>query len=85
MAKVKKAFFCNSCGAESPQWFGRCTVCGQWNSCSEEVISAAPSKAKSLGLSSSFRGVSSPAVAIQNVVHSAVNRIDLGSGELNRV
>ncbi|MEG2755325.1 MAG: DNA repair protein RadA [Mucinivorans sp.] len=85
MAKVKKAFFCNSCGAESPQWFGRCTVCGQWNSCSEEVISAAPSKAKSLGLSSSVRGVSSPAVAIQNVVHSAVNRIDLGSGELNRV
>lgn len=38
MAKVKTAFFCQNCGAESPKWVGRCPACGEWNTYVEEVI-----------------------------------------------
>lgn len=84
MAKVKKAFFCNSCGAESPKWFGRCTSCNEWNTCSEEVISSVESKGRTTGLSSS-RGERNVPRAVQNIVHTDVDRIDLGSKEVNRV
>lgn len=84
MAKVKKAFFCNSCGAESPKWFGRCTSCQEWNTCSEEVISSVESKGRSTGLSST-RGERNVPRAVQNIVHTDVDRIDLGSNEVNRV
>ncbi len=48
MAK-QNSFTCNSCGASSNKWSGRCDACGAWNSISEEVpLSAGPSK-KSLG------------------------------------
>ena len=38
MAKVKKAFFCQSCGAQNPQWQGQCNVCKAWNTLVEEII-----------------------------------------------
>ncbi len=37
MAKTKSAFFCRSCGFESPKWIGKCPGCGNWNTLSEEV------------------------------------------------
>lgn len=39
--KIKKAFFCQSCGAEAPKWQGRCDACGEWNTFVEEVIDTA--------------------------------------------
>lgn len=38
MAKVKRAFFCQNCGAESPKWIGKCPACGEWNTYVEEVL-----------------------------------------------
>ena len=40
MAKVKSAFFCQNCGAQSPKWIGKCPSCGEWNTYVEEVIQA---------------------------------------------
>jgi DNA repair protein RadA/Sms len=37
MAKPKTFFTCNECGAESPQWFGKCPACGTYNSLEEQV------------------------------------------------
>ncbi|MBM3251533.1 MAG: DNA repair protein RadA, partial [Candidatus Omnitrophica bacterium] len=34
--KVKSVFVCQSCGAQSPKWQGKCTNCGSWNSYVEE-------------------------------------------------
>ncbi len=31
MAKTFTKFVCQQCGAESPQWFGRCPNCQKWN------------------------------------------------------
>lgn len=38
MAKSGKRFICNSCGAETLSWAGKCYSCGQWNTLEEEVI-----------------------------------------------
>ncbi|MGZ3751757.1 MAG: hypothetical protein ACXVPV_16875, partial [Bacteroidia bacterium] len=38
MAKTKVAYFCQSCGYESPKWLGKCPSCAQWNTFAEEVI-----------------------------------------------
>jgi len=38
MAKTKTAFFCQSCGAQSAKWVGKCSSCGEWNTLVEEVI-----------------------------------------------
>jgi DNA repair protein RadA/Sms len=35
--KAKSVFVCQSCGAQSLKWLGRCPACGEWNSLVEEV------------------------------------------------
>jgi len=40
--KAKTIYRCTSCGADHPKWAGRCEVCGEWNSLTEEM--AAPAK-----------------------------------------
>lgn len=46
MAKIKRVYSCKDCGAQTPQWAGRCGECGAWNSLQEEV--QAPASATSL-------------------------------------
>lgn len=41
MAKVKTRYVCQSCGAESPRWLGRCPECEAWNSLVEECAPSA--------------------------------------------
>jgi DNA repair protein RadA/Sms len=37
MSKIKSAYFCQSCGHESPKWLGKCPSCGEWNTFVEEI------------------------------------------------
>jgi DNA repair protein RadA/Sms len=34
--KDKSVFVCQSCGAKSPKWLGRCPACSEWNTLVEE-------------------------------------------------
>ena len=43
MAKSSTQFSCQSCGAHSPRWMGRCPECAEWNTMLEETVRAAPS------------------------------------------
>ena len=43
MAKPTSRFACQSCGATSPRWAGRCEACGEWNTIVEEAIAPRPS------------------------------------------
>ncbi|MDZ4776173.1 MAG: hypothetical protein SGJ23_05235, partial [Alphaproteobacteria bacterium] len=36
MAKTDLIFVCQSCGAISAKWQGKCDACGAWNSMAEE-------------------------------------------------
>jgi DNA repair protein RadA/Sms len=37
MARSATVFACQTCGAQSSKWLGRCPECGQWNSYVEEL------------------------------------------------
>jgi len=78
MAKVKKAYFCKSCGYESPKWMGRCPSCGEWNTMAEEPT-VAPTRSKATGQTPI------PPVRVDEVVRPTFERIDLGIAEVNRV
>ncbi|HEX4260317.1 MAG TPA: DNA repair protein RadA [Acetobacteraceae bacterium] len=45
MAKPAHRFVCQSCGAVTSKWVGRCETCGEWNTIAEETIEARPSRA----------------------------------------
>lgn len=80
MAKIKSAWFCSECGAESPKWQGKCPSCGAWNTMVEEKISAKSSK--------NAAGVRRTKSKIQKVTEIELNeepRIKMPSNELNRV
>ncbi len=42
MAKAKRAYVCNDCGADFPRWQGQCNACGSWNTISEVRLAASP-------------------------------------------
>lgn len=42
MAKTRTRYVCQSCGIVASRWFGRCTGCEEWNTCSEEILSSDP-------------------------------------------
>ena len=79
--KIKTVYVCSNCGADSPKWFGRCTNCGEWNTCVEEKVAAKPSKTLSDG---GLKKKAEP-VKITEIKSEEETRITLPSSELNRV
>ncbi|MBL6658472.1 MAG: DNA repair protein RadA [Flavobacteriales bacterium] len=81
MAKTKTTFFCQSCGAQSPQWMGKCKSCNEWNTIVEEVVS----KPKKSGWENENPSRSNKAQPISEISLQARSRIDTSDNELNRV
>lgn len=46
--KTKTLFVCQTCGAQSPRWVGRCQECDAWNTYVEENVGVVSSSASSL-------------------------------------
>ena len=92
MAKKRTVHACQSCGAQHPQWHGRCPDCGQWDSLVEETY--APSSAGGFGSSKRHSGglaAQIPAAddqkprRLSEILPDANPRISSGSLELDRV
>lgn len=49
MPKPRTYYVCNECGAESPQWFGKCQACGTYNSLEEQIEASTSSALPSRG------------------------------------
>ncbi len=81
MAKVKSAFFCQNCGAQSPKWIGKCPSCGEWNTYVEEVIQATE---KTPTVNAFTASVDKPQL-ISEIESGNVPRIPMPDKELNRV
>ena len=81
MAKLKKAFFCQNCGAQHSQWQGKCNGCGEWNTLIEELLIKNPEKE---GDSESSNKASKP-VRMDAIDVSAIPKIKTGDTELDRV
>ena len=82
MSKKKTAFFCQSCGAQSAKWIGKCPSCGEWNTYVEEVIESGKSEPWS---SPEIRGPKSKALKLAEVESSGERRTPSGDAELDRV
>jgi DNA repair protein RadA/Sms len=79
LAKPTSRFVCQSCGAVSAKWAGRCEACGEWNTILEEAITPRPGPA---GKSGSGRRI-----AFVDLAGSAepAPRCPTGIAELDRV
>jgi len=42
MAAPRTVYTCQTCGAQSPKWLGRCPECGAWSSFVEETVEGRP-------------------------------------------
>jgi DNA repair protein RadA/Sms len=81
LARSRSSFVCQSCGAVSGRWQGRCEACGEWNSIVEEAtdsgVGAGPKSA-------SANGRPVELVPLAGETESAA-RIETGIAELDRV
>jgi len=82
MAKAKITYTCSDCGNVSPQWAGRCSECGGWNTLRESVAAAKPVS----GRFANWSGDSVAQVTPLSVVHADTrSRQSVGMQELDRV
>ncbi len=90
MAKARTVFFCQSCGAQSAKWIGRCPVCGEWNTYVEEVVTKdAPTAVGTWKPASTVPGgntvKAAKSRALSDILVEEEPRIITTDGELNRV
>lgn len=83
MGKQKSKFICQQCGYETLGWLGKCPACGAWNSLIEEVV-IDDSTGKHRDKRISDRNCVEPQM-LEEIDNVAVERLDLGMSELNRV
>jgi DNA repair protein RadA/Sms len=91
MARRRTIHACQSCGAQHPQWHGRCPDCGQWDSLVEETLApksatAAKSGGGLAGLVSMVPGAADDKPRrLSEIDADASPRISSGAPELDRV
>ncbi|MCC5626480.1 DNA repair protein RadA [Nostoc sp. CHAB 5715] len=97
MPKPKTFFVCNECGAESPQWFGKCPACGTYNSLEEQISIQSSVDVPSRGGVSGWQSTQTngkshakPAKArasltFNQITDRQIARWESGYGELDRV
>jgi DNA repair protein RadA/Sms len=83
MAKKKTAFFCQSCGTQSPKWLGKCPSCGEWNTFAEEVLIV--EKTEQWRDSDAGKSAKTKPIPIDDISVSAEYRVRTGDTELDRV
>ena len=81
MAKLKKAYFCQSCGTQHAQWQGQCNACRAWNTLVEEIIE----KEKVPNWNTDPKTSTSKPIPLSEVATGEIPRIKTTDQELNRV
>ncbi len=86
MVRSVSLYICQSCGAQTRQFFGRCSSCGNWNSIVEEVVSSnkrgggAPARSQPAGSTYSCRSMS-----MKSLGNKPITRYQTGYAEFDRV
>lgn len=81
MAKSQKQYSCQSCGAVTSKWSGKCESCNEWNTITEEVIEASAPK----GLGTKHKGNSLNLVPLKGEETAKKPRHVTGLAEFDRV
>ncbi len=80
MAKVKREFICQTCGAVSAKWSGKCTACGEWDSIIERPV------VRGIDTARPGAGEDEPvATALADIPPAKVMRLCSGTQEFDRV
>ncbi len=86
MAKAKRAYVCNDCGADFPRWQGQCNACGSWNTISEVRLAASPQVARNERLTGYAGGANESTIqTLSEIDLQEVPRFTSGFKELDRV
>lgn len=81
--KIKTAWFCTSCGNESPKWMGRCPACGEWNTMVEETVATGKKPVGATSVNSV--GPASRPQPLSSVETGGEARVSLNNAELDRI
>jgi DNA repair protein RadA/Sms len=82
MAKVARAgFVCQSCGAVSARWVGKCAGCGEWNTLIEEIDAAQAGP----GTGKPSKGRAATLQMLADAPAERFERMATGLAELDRV
>lgn len=86
LAKIKTAYFCQSCGHEASKWLGKCPSCQQWNTFVEEVVekNSAPVSDWKMNSPELKNKINKPNL-ITEIQYSEEERILIPDKEFNRV
>lgn len=84
MSKTKTVFYCQSCGAQSPKWIGRCPSCGEWNTYVEELVQKEDKRQGWQSTTGGSKRVNKPQPVAQ-IENNTEQRLVLIDNELNRV
>ncbi|MHB1109633.1 MAG: DNA repair protein RadA [Devosia sp.] len=81
MARTKTSYVCQSCGAVSARWVGRCESCGEWNTIVEEIVDSGVGAGPKSAIAG---GRPIQLVPLSGETESAA-RVETGLAELDRV
>ncbi|MCC6598716.1 MAG: DNA repair protein RadA [Alphaproteobacteria bacterium] len=81
MAKNRTSFVCQSCGAVSNRWAGRCESCAEWNTIAEEALPEVIPK----GMTGGKKGRRIEFVSLADSARSIYPRYNTGIAEFDRV
>jgi DNA repair protein RadA/Sms len=81
MAKTKTIYVCQSCGATSAKWIGKCNSCNEWNTYSEEIKTTS---SKIPALSNSFASGNRP-ILLSDISENQQVRFSTRNNEFDRV
>jgi DNA repair protein RadA/Sms len=85
LSAIKKIFACNSCGATSPKWVGKCPSCGEWNTFVEEIIQKETPREERQKIWKGAKPIEARATPLSMIKAGTSSRLETPDGELNRV
>jgi DNA repair protein RadA/Sms len=80
MAKSHTRYVCQSCGRQTPRYFGRCPSCGEWNTMVEEMVEQAPDRRRAPA-----GAQHTPPQRLTEIATDSLDRLPLPLEEFSRV
>ncbi len=85
MSRPASFYVCQSCGAQTRQYFGRCSSCGDWNSIIEQAPQSSNSRKRTAKFDKSIHPLPKRSEPIETIGVGPVKRIPSGYNEFDRV
>jgi DNA repair protein RadA/Sms len=79
--KLRSSYICQQCGYNTPQWYGKCPSCGEWNSLVETV----QEEHRTQNSMTNKTGSGAKPQKLSLVKHIEKNRLKSGFSEFDRV